>query len=155
VITVISVVGVAAGVMALVIALAINNGFRNTLQRNMLGATAHVNTVISRKASSRRSVRAPVFAAFAWWGFSNPASTRSTTTGPTPRWRMRRRRCRCEDVVNEIEVKLDDLEPCAGSCPRGRENRRAEIRHRPGWSSNRQLLNALKMEKAVTVVTIG
>ncbi len=42
VITVISVAGVAAGVMALVIALAINNGFRNTLQRSLLGATAHV-----------------------------------------------------------------------------------------------------------------
>ena len=42
VITVISIVGVAAGVMALVIALAINNGFRNTLQRSLLGATAHV-----------------------------------------------------------------------------------------------------------------
>src|SRR5690349_20442857 len=42
IITVISVVGVAAGVMALVIALAINTGFRNTLQRNLLGATAHV-----------------------------------------------------------------------------------------------------------------
>jgi len=42
VITVISILGVAAGVMALVIALAINNGFRNTLQRSLLGATAHV-----------------------------------------------------------------------------------------------------------------
>ncbi|MDQ6698971.1 MAG: ABC transporter permease [Acidobacteriota bacterium] len=43
VITAISILGVAAGVMALVISLAINNGFRNTLQRNLLGATAHVN----------------------------------------------------------------------------------------------------------------
>ena len=43
VITVISVIGVAAGVMALVVSLAINNGFRSTLQRNLLGATAHVN----------------------------------------------------------------------------------------------------------------
>lgn len=43
VITAISVIGVAAGVMALVIALAINNGFSSTLQRNLLGATAHVN----------------------------------------------------------------------------------------------------------------
>ncbi len=43
VITAISIVGVAAGVMALVISLAINNGFRSTLQRNLLGATAHVN----------------------------------------------------------------------------------------------------------------
>ena len=43
VITVISVMGVAAGVMALIIALAINNGFRDTLQRNLLGATAHIS----------------------------------------------------------------------------------------------------------------
>jgi lipoprotein-releasing system permease protein len=43
VITIISILGVAAGVMALVIALAINNGFRSTLQRNLLGATAHVS----------------------------------------------------------------------------------------------------------------
>jgi lipoprotein-releasing system permease protein len=43
VITAISVIGVAAGVMALIIALAINNGFRNTLERNLLGATAHVS----------------------------------------------------------------------------------------------------------------
>ena len=42
VITVISVLGVAAGVMSLVVALAINNGFRNTLQRNLLSATADV-----------------------------------------------------------------------------------------------------------------
>ncbi len=43
VITAISIVGVAAGVMALVVALAINNGFRDTLQRNLLGAMAHIN----------------------------------------------------------------------------------------------------------------
>ncbi len=42
IVTLISVLGVAAGVTALIIALAINNGFRNTLQRNLLGATAHV-----------------------------------------------------------------------------------------------------------------
>jgi len=44
-ITVISIIGVAAGVMALVIALAINNGFRNNLQESLLGATAHINLV--------------------------------------------------------------------------------------------------------------
>src|ERR1700739_509759 len=42
IITVISIIGVAAGVMALVIGIAINNGFRTTLQRSLLGATAHV-----------------------------------------------------------------------------------------------------------------
>jgi lipoprotein-releasing system permease protein len=45
VITVISVAGVAAGVMALIIALAVTNGFRGTLQRNLLAATAHVNVL--------------------------------------------------------------------------------------------------------------
>jgi lipoprotein-releasing system permease protein len=45
VITAISVIGVAAGVMALVIALGVNNGFRNTLQRNLLGAMAHINVL--------------------------------------------------------------------------------------------------------------
>jgi len=43
IITAISVLGVAAGVMALVVALAINNGFRDTLQNNLLGAMAHIN----------------------------------------------------------------------------------------------------------------
>jgi lipoprotein-releasing system permease protein len=45
VVTVISVAGVAAGVMALVISLAVNNGFRDTLQRSLLSATAHVNVL--------------------------------------------------------------------------------------------------------------
>jgi len=45
VITVISVIGVAAGVMALVIAMAVNNGFQSTIERNMLAATAHINVL--------------------------------------------------------------------------------------------------------------
>src|SRR5215472_16497459 len=43
VITVISIVGVAAGVASLIIALAINNGFRQDLQDRLLGASSHVN----------------------------------------------------------------------------------------------------------------
>jgi lipoprotein-releasing system permease protein len=43
VITVISVIGVAAGVMALVIAVAITNGFSSSLQKNLLRATAAVS----------------------------------------------------------------------------------------------------------------
>ena len=42
VITTISIAGVAAGVMALIIALAVNNGFAGTLERNLLGAMAHI-----------------------------------------------------------------------------------------------------------------
>src|SRR5881227_1717867 len=43
VITAISVIGVAAGVASLVIALAINNGFRQDLQQRLLGSTPHVS----------------------------------------------------------------------------------------------------------------
>lgn len=43
VITAISIAGVAAGVASLIIALAINNGFRQDLQQRLLGSTAHVN----------------------------------------------------------------------------------------------------------------
>src|SRR5487761_1238912 len=42
VITTISIVGVAAGVAALIIALAITNGMRRDLQQRLLGSTAHV-----------------------------------------------------------------------------------------------------------------
>src|SRR5437763_7388253 len=43
VITAISIAGVAAGVASLVIALAINNGFRQDLQDRLLGSSSHVN----------------------------------------------------------------------------------------------------------------
>jgi ABC-type lipoprotein release transport system permease subunit len=43
VVTLISVLGVVAGVCALVVALAINNGFREELEKRLLGATANIN----------------------------------------------------------------------------------------------------------------
>ena len=43
VITAISIAGVAAGVASLIIALAVNNGFRKELQERLLGSTSHVN----------------------------------------------------------------------------------------------------------------
>ena len=43
VITAISILGVAAGVASLIIALAINNGFRQDLQQRLLGSTSHVS----------------------------------------------------------------------------------------------------------------
>jgi len=45
VITAISIVGVAAGVTSLIVALAINNGFRQDLQDRLLGSTSHVNVL--------------------------------------------------------------------------------------------------------------
>jgi lipoprotein-releasing system permease protein len=43
IITVISITGVAAGVASLVVALAINNGFRQDLQQRLLGSTSHIS----------------------------------------------------------------------------------------------------------------
>src|SRR3982075_1854409 len=43
IITGISIAGVAAGVASLVVALAVNNGFRQDLQERLLGSTSHVN----------------------------------------------------------------------------------------------------------------
>src|ERR1035441_7874277 len=43
VITGISIAGVAAGVASLIVALAINNGFRQDLQARLLGSTAHIS----------------------------------------------------------------------------------------------------------------
>src|ERR1700761_8556691 len=43
VITAISVIGVAAGVASLIIALAITNGMKRDLQERLLGSTAHVD----------------------------------------------------------------------------------------------------------------
>ncbi|HXK04716.1 MAG TPA: ABC transporter permease [Verrucomicrobiae bacterium] len=45
VITAISILGVAAGVTALVVGLAVTNGFRTTLQRDLLRAMAHINVM--------------------------------------------------------------------------------------------------------------
>src|SRR5215468_5007660 len=44
-ITLISIVGVGAGVAALIIALAINAGFREDLQKKLLGAQPHVSLI--------------------------------------------------------------------------------------------------------------
>jgi lipoprotein-releasing system permease protein len=43
IITGISIAGVAAGVASLIVALAINNGFRQDLQQRLLGSTSHIN----------------------------------------------------------------------------------------------------------------
>jgi len=53
VVTVISIIGVMAGVCALVVALAINNGFREELERSLLGATANVNLLRSKSDGIR------------------------------------------------------------------------------------------------------
>src|SRR6266699_7172845 len=49
-VTLLSVLGVAAGVTTLVIALSMNTGFRETLQDRLLGVTAHIS--LTRPGSS-------------------------------------------------------------------------------------------------------
>jgi lipoprotein-releasing system permease protein len=53
VVTVISILGVMAGVCALVVALAINNGFSEELEKTLLGATANVNLLRSKNDGIR------------------------------------------------------------------------------------------------------
>src|ERR1700677_2722480 len=43
IITGISIVGVAAGVASLIVALAINNGFRQDLQQRLIGSSSHIS----------------------------------------------------------------------------------------------------------------
>jgi ABC-type lipoprotein release transport system permease subunit len=43
IITGISILGVAAGVASLIVALAINNGFRQDLQERLIGSTSHIS----------------------------------------------------------------------------------------------------------------
>jgi lipoprotein-releasing system permease protein len=52
-VTLISILGVMAGVCALVVALAINNGFREELEKSLLGATANVNLLRSKNDGIR------------------------------------------------------------------------------------------------------
>jgi lipoprotein-releasing system permease protein len=260
VITAIAIVGVAAGVMALVVALAINNGFRDTLQRNLLGAMAHINvqekvpgngienwealaarirkvphvtaagpalytpvfltgpvqskgailkgvnidtelqisdTLRHLKAGSVDNLRAAqdsgvpgiILGARLAEDIGMLLNSRVSVTSPQgeltplgPRPSIRRFRVvgifesgfyeiddswvytslpaaqqalSLPDVVNEIEVKLDDLNRApevAKTIAKIAGSRYATLT----WMErNHQLLNALQMEKAVTVVTIG
>ena len=43
IVTIIAILGVASGVAALIVALAVSTGFRSDLQKKLLGGTAHIN----------------------------------------------------------------------------------------------------------------
>jgi lipoprotein-releasing system permease protein len=260
VITAISILGVAAGVMALVVALAINNGFRDTLQRNLLGAMAHINVqekeprngienweALAARIRQLPHVTAAGPALYTPIFFSGPVQSKGgilkgvdiaaemqisdtlrhlkagsvdglrtspgggvpgivlgarladdigmllhsivnvtspqgelTPFGPRPAMRRFRvvgifesgfydiddswaytsleaaqQALSLQDVVNQIEVKLDDLN-LAPEVAQAIEKIAGPKYAATTWMErNRQLMNALKMEKAVTVVTIG
>ncbi|MGA2134496.1 MAG: FtsX-like permease family protein [Bryobacteraceae bacterium] len=260
VITAISVIGVAAGVMALVVALAINNGFRNTLQNNLLGAMAHINiqekeprngienweTLVGRIRAVPHVIAAGP-ALYSTILFSGPMQQKGgilkgvdiadelrisdtlrhlksgsidrlrpsesgslpgvilgarlaedigmmlnsnvtvispqgemTPFGPRPSIRRFRvvgifesgfyeiddawaytslaaaqQALSLEDVVNELEVKLDDLNRAPEVAAQIQKIAGPKYATTTWMERNHQLLNALKMEKYVTVVTIG
>jgi len=260
VITAISILGVAAGVMALVVALAINNGFRDTLQRNLLGAMAHINVqekeprngIEDWEAMAAKIRRVPHVIAvgpalYTPIFFSGPIMSKGgilkgvdigaelrisdtlrhlkagsierlraapgagvpsiilgarladdigmlvdnmvnvtspqgelTPFGPRPSIRRFRvagifesgfydiddswaytsltaaqQALSLQDVVNQIEVKLDDLNRAPEAAREIEKIAGPKYATTTWMERNRQLLNALKMEKAVTVVTIG
>lgn len=260
VITAISIIGVAAGVMALIIALAVNNGFRNTLQRNLLGAMAHINVqekepqygIVDWEALIARIRRLPHVTAagpalYSPVFLSGPIMSKGgilkgvdietelqisdtlarlkagsidrlrtpqpgglpgvilgarlaedigmllnsvvtivspqgemTPIGPRPsirrfrvvgifesgffdiddNWaytaiRAAQQALSLTDVVNQLEIKLDDLN-LAPEVARSIEKIAGPKYATTTWMErNRQLLNALRMEKAVTIITIG
>jgi lipoprotein-releasing system permease protein len=260
VITAISVLGVAAGVMALVVALAINNGFRDTLQRNLLGAMAHINVqekeprngienweALTARIRQLPHVTAAGPALYTPIFFSGPVQSKGgilkgvdiaaemqisdtlrhlkagsveglratpdggvpgvilgarladdigmllhsmvnvtspqgelTPFGPRPAMRRFRvvgifesgfydiddswaytslaaaqQALSLQDVVNQIEVKLDDLNVAPEAAQAIEKIAGPKYATTTWMERNRQLMNALKMEKAVTVVTIG
>ena len=260
VITAISIVGVAAGVMALIIALAVNNGFRGTLQRNLLGAMAHINVqekeprngienweALSAKIRQVPHVTAAAPALYSPIFLSGPIMSKGgilkgvdiavemqisdtlrrlksgsvdrlratqegglpgivlgarlaedvgmllnsvvtvvspqgelTPFGPRPSVRRFRvvgifesgffdiddnwtytslqaaqQALSLQDVVNQIEVKLDDLNMAPEVAKTIEKIAGPKYATMTWMERNRQLLNALKMEKAVTIVTIG
>jgi lipoprotein-releasing system permease protein len=260
VITAISIVGVAAGVMALIVGLAITSGLRETLQRNLLGAMADINIqekepqngIENWEALVRRILQVPhvTAAAPALYSevfFSGPARSkggvlkgvdvatalqisdtlrhlkagsldrlRAAPDGSLPgiivgarlaediglqlnsrltminpqgemmpygmrpvirRFRVMgifesgfydiddnwtytslqaaQKALSLQDVVNQVELKLDDLNRAQGVAKAVEKIVGPKYATVTWLERNRPLLNALQMEKSVTVVTIG
>src|ERR1700733_1161852 len=260
VITAISIMGVAAGVMALIVGLAITSGLRETLQRNLLGAMADINIqekepqngIENWEALVRRILQVPhvTAAAPALYSevfFSGPARSkggvlkgvdvatalqisdtlrhlkagsldrlRAAPDGSLPgiivgarlaediglqlnsrltminpqgemmpygmrpvirRFRVMgifesgfydiddnwtytslqaaQKALSLQDVVNQVELKLDDLNRAQGVAKAVEKIAGPKYATVTWMERNRPLLNALKMEKSVTVVTIG
>ena len=60
------------------------------------------------------------------------------------------------DVVNRIEIKVDDLDRVAGVRQERSNRRRDRATRTTTWKEqNKQLLDALNMERIVTIITIG
>jgi ABC-type lipoprotein release transport system permease subunit len=193
--TAISVVGVMAGVCALVVALAINNGFRQDLESRLVGATANINLIRTKNDGitdydelTARLARLPhVLAAAPVLYEEALISSHSRAEGViltplevVPKFRHFRvvgifdsgfydfdsgwaftnlaaaqRLFDLEQVVSVIEFRIDDIYQA--------DSVAGEIRQAAGvgfdtttWEEqNRSLFSALKLERLVTILTIG
>jgi lipoprotein-releasing system permease protein len=129
IITGISVVGVAAGVASLVIALAINNGFRQDLQQRLLGSTSHISLqrvaddgIKDWPALMDRLAKQPHVVAAAPAIFeqvlisSGPRARGAVLKGMIPRYERR-----VGDLLNSVKegsaAPLDEQPPAATSPP--------------------------------------
>ena len=127
IITGISIAGVAAGVASLVVALAINNGFRQDLQQRLLGSTSHISLqriaddgikdwpALMDRLSKQPHVVAAAPAIFEQVLISRgPRARGAVLKGMIPRYERR-----VGDLLNSVKEgsaePLEDTPPSAGS----------------------------------------
>ncbi|MBO0911056.1 MAG: ABC transporter permease [Acidobacteria bacterium] len=131
VITGISIAGVAAGVASLVIALAINNGFRQDLQDRLLGSTSHVNLERTmgdgirdwRPLMERLRKHPRVVAAAPEIYEQVLVSIGSNARGAVLKGIIPRYERQVSDLIDSVKLgSAEALEPQPESSPAGREN---------------------------------
>ena len=107
VITAISVLGVAAGVASLIVALAITNGMRRDLQERLLGSTAHVD--LMRVAGDGIRDWRPLLAKLARPAARHGGGAGVVWAGADFAWRSQRRARWLRESCPAKERKVGDL----------------------------------------------
>src|SRR5438132_282329 len=177
IITGISIAGVAAGVASLIVALSINNGFRQDLQDRLLGSTSHVNLLriesdgikdwrpLMDRLSKQPHVVATAPAVYEQVLISRGARARGAVLkGMIPdydsSWAFARlsdtqRLFGIGDQVSVIEFKLDDIYQ-AGPISQQLERAAGPGFMATNWmEQNEAIFRALRLERLVTFITIG
>ena len=129
-VTLFSIIGVAAGVATLVIALAMNTGFRETLQDRLLGVTAHISLTrpgsggirdyesLAAKFSSLPGVRSVTPAVYQTMLMSFAGQSRGVVTKGIDPERERRRATHRKATRRGVETlawRLRDADESSGS----------------------------------------
>jgi lipoprotein-releasing system permease protein len=139
VITGISILGVAAGVASLVVALAINNGFRQDLQQRLLGSTSHISLQriaddgirewpsLMERLSKQPHVEAAAPAIFEQVLISRgPRARGAVLKGMIPKYERR-----VGDLLNSVKegsaAELDEKETAVSAGPSGVEEQQSSL----------------------------